>query len=200
VRRWWLVIALLLSVGINVGLLAAVAVRRLDSRGAMDRGRPGPPPDAGGGDALSRVVRLADHLGLEGEPRRRFIDLQARFFQDTLRLRLDMGEVHRELRRELVSRNPDPKQVDRLTRESARIHLALEQATTKNVLTTRETLDPRQERQYLRILSRLRPAGPMGLLGPGPGRRPPGEPGPRWRQRLQRRFPRDGEERPEGLP
>jgi Heavy-metal resistance len=196
VRRWWLVIALLLSVGINIGLLAAVIVRRLDVRAAGEKERPGPPEAGVSGDPLPRVVRLADHLELEGEPRRRFIDLQVRFFQETLRLRLEMGELRRELRRELVSRDPDPERVERLTRESSRIHLALEVATTRNVLATREILDPRQERQYLRILSRLRPAGPRGLLGPGPERRPP----PRWRQRLQRRFPRDGEEPPEGPP
>lgn len=198
-RRWWLVIALLLSVGINVGLLTAVIVRRLDVRSGMERGRPGGPLEAGvSGDPLPRVIRLADHLELEGEPRRRFIGLQVRFFQETLRLRLEMGEIRRELRRELVSRTPDVERVKRLTRESSRIHLALEAAMTKNVLATREILDPRQERQYLRILSRLRPAGPMGLLGSGPERRPPGEPGPRWRQRLPRRFPRDGGEPPEG--
>lgn len=199
-RRWWLVIALLLSVGVNVGLLASVAIRRLEIRQAGERERPGPPEVAASGDPLPRVVRLADHLGLEGEQRRRFIGLQARFFQETLRLRLEMGEIYRELRRELVSRNPDPERIDRLTQESARIHLALERATTKNVLATREVLDPRQERQYLRILSRLRPAGPMGLLGPGAGRRPPAGPGPRRGETFQRRFPRDVEDRPEGPP
>src|SRR3712207_7975542 len=39
-RRWWVVIALLLSLGVNLGLVAAVATRRIAARSAE-----GPPPE-----------------------------------------------------------------------------------------------------------------------------------------------------------
>ncbi len=119
-KRWWLVIVLLLSVGLNLGILAAIAARRA---------QPGPGPrDPRPAEALNpvadplpRLPRLADRLGLEGEERRRFIDIQWELFQKTGRLRLRRGEVHRELKRELTRGEPDRQRVDQLLRESARI-------------------------------------------------------------------------------
>ena len=80
--RWWLVIGLLLSVGLNVGILATIAARW-----------PGPPPPREGRppqegqnpanpnanpniDPVPRLGRLADRLKLEGDQRRKFLDLQ----------------------------------------------------------------------------------------------------------------------------
>ena len=180
-KRWWLVIALLLSVGVNLGLLAAVGARRLAPHPGPEPESPGPLPPGGAGPALTwdpviRVARLADFLELEGEERRRFIDLQLSFYQQTVKLRAEMGEAKRELRRELTSRRPDRERIDRLLERSARIHLGLEQALAGNVLASRELLDERQERRYMRLIGRLRPAGPLGLFSdrpprPGPGRR-----------------------------
>jgi heavy-metal resistance protein len=165
-RRWWLVIALLLSVGLNVGILAAIAARRAaEPPPAMDRG-PRPEMANPGGDPLPKLPRLADHLGLEGEERRKFLDIQWNLYQETSRLRLQLGEVHREIRRELTRPEPDRGQLDRLLNESARIYLALERSLIKNVLATRELLDSEQERQYMALIGRLRIAG-GGLGGPG---------------------------------
>jgi hypothetical protein len=183
VKRWWLAIALLLSVGINLGLLIAVGARRLAPHPGpeAEMESQGPPPRGGAGPALTgdpvtRVARLADFLELEGEERRRFIDLQLSFYQQTVKLRAEMGEAKRELRRELTSRRPDRQRIDRLLERSARIHLGLEQALAGNVLASRELLDERQELRYMRLIGRLRPAGPLGLFSdrpprPGPGRR-----------------------------
>lgn len=196
-KRWWLVIALLLSLGVNLGILAALAVRRPP--------RPGPeaPPPAGEQNLPDpnpegpppRVTRLADRLGLEGEQRRRFVDLQARFFADTVRLRTQQMEAYRALRRELTSREPDRTRIESLLQESARLHLALEQAMVRNVIASREVLDPGQERLYLEVLSRLRPPGarPGGLGAQDPRRRRP-----RWRPPWRPEGPGPG--RPQGRP
>src|SRR5215210_2496389 len=50
-------------------------------------------------DPLPRLPRFADRLGLEGEERRKFLDIQWSLFQETSRLRLRMGEVHPDPRR-----------------------------------------------------------------------------------------------------
>jgi len=185
VKRWWLVIALLLSVGVNVGILAAVATRRA-ARPDREMGReqpPLPPPGPGEGQPMPRGSRLADRLGLEGDQRRRFLDIQQRFFEEAVRLRLHLGETQRQVRRELIAAEPDRQRIDELLRASARDYLALEQALAKNVVDTREVLTPEQEEEFLRIVSRLRPEGPAGGLAPPQRRRLPFS-----RNRLRRRF------------
>ena len=97
-RRWWLVIALLLSVGLNVGILAAVATRRFGpggpgGQGAKQAGAANQPADP-----LPRLPQLANRLGLEGEERRKFLDIQWNLYQETSHLRLQLGETHRNLR------------------------------------------------------------------------------------------------------
>lgn len=163
-RRWWLAIALLLSLGVNLGILAVLLTHRAGPRAerpALEEPGPGRPGNQRfPGEPPPRVVRLADRLGLEGEQRRRFIALQRRFFVETVRLRTERAEIQRELRRELTAPEPDRERVQTLLRESARTVLALEQALAKNVMATRELLDPEQEELYLDIISRLRPQGP----------------------------------------
>jgi hypothetical protein len=201
-RRWWVTIALLLSVGVNVGLLAAVATRKLAARdrerplpGPMEPRPPGPSIQNPGEEPLPRVHRLADHLGLEGKERSRFLDLQRQFFEETLRVRMHLAETQREVRRELMADEPDRQRIDTLLKEAARDYLALERALAKNVVATRAVLSPAQEEEYLRIISRLRPQGPRGLgAQPPPRRRPP----PPWRDRD--RFPHDRGGFPEGEP
>lgn len=173
-RRWGLALALLLSLGVNIGILATLAVRHA---APPDRprpeeprpGTPGAPGTSGDIEEPPRVVRLADRLGLEGEQRRRFVRLQGGFFAETLRLRTEQAEAVRELRRELTTPAPDRRRIEELTRASARAHLALQQAMARNVLATREILEPEQERLFLDIISRLRP----GLDGGPRPRRPP---------------------------
>ena len=63
-KRWWLVIALLLSVGLNLGILGAiVAVRRAPQPGPREP-RPGAEAVNPAADPLPRLPRLADRLGL----------------------------------------------------------------------------------------------------------------------------------------
>jgi Heavy-metal resistance len=188
--RWWLVIALLLSVGLNVGILATIAARR-----------GGPPPEARaqkvppelanpGRDPLPLLPRLADRLGLEGEKRRKFLDSQWNLFQETSRLRLQLGEVHREIRREVTRDEPDRQRVEQLLAESSRIYLAMERSLVSNVLATREMLDADQQRQYMALIGRLRIAGGVGGglggpgLGPGAAQGPQGPAGQQMRRQM----------------
>jgi Spy/CpxP family protein refolding chaperone len=183
VKRWWLVIALLLSLGVNAGIVTALMVHRW-SPGSPERPaqkpaaeRPLPPPEGqgGGGEgAPQRVIRLADQLGLEGDQRRRFISVQGSFFAETLRLRTDQAETQRELRRALSAPSPDPARIQALLQESGRTFLSLEQALAKNVLDSRRLLNPAQERKFLKIIARMRPGngGLGGGQGQGQQRRP----------------------------
>ncbi len=165
-----MVIALLLSVGVNVGLVAAIVAGRFKAPAAAREERQPPP--------VERLQKLADRLGLEGEARRRFVAEQRSFFLDAARERRYLAAVNRELRAELVSPRPDPQRVDRLTAESSALYQTIERALAGNVLATRKLLDPGQERIYLQLIRQLRPG--RGPLAP-PGA-PPAAP---WRRGLE---------------
>jgi hypothetical protein len=197
VIRWWLVIGLLLSVGLNVGILAAVVARRAaaprPAAQAQGQGQgQGQGNPANANDPVPRLTRLADRLKLEGETRRKFIDIQWNLYQETTRLRLDLGEIHRSLRREMTLPNPDRPRVDALLADSSRTYLALEKSLVDNVFATRTLLGPEKEAEYLKIVGRLRLPNPgPGISNPtaGPNAKAPGEkPGlfERWRRRQQR--------------
>jgi hypothetical protein len=198
-RRWWLVIALLISVGLNLGILAAIGARRaatLAGKGArppLAAANPGDQPNA---DPVPRLTRLADRLKLDGEPRRRFLDIQWNLYQETTRQRLRLNEVHRDLKREMSRPTPDRQRVEALLNESARIYLGLERSLVNNVFATRDLLDPEQQEEYLKIISRLRVPGPgAGIGNPGAGPRRPG-PMEKMRQRRMRQERMENEGRP----
>jgi hypothetical protein len=207
VIRWWLVIGLLLSVGLNVGILAAVVARRAaapgrpaaQAQGGQGQGRTNPGNAANANDPVPRLTRLADRLKLEGETRRKFIDIQWNLYQETTRLRLDLGEIHRSLRKEMTLPNPDRPRVDALLADSSRTYLALEKSLVDNVFATRALLGPEKEAEYLKIVGRLRLPNPgPGIsnptAGPNPQSPPAEKPGlfERWRQRRQQRQQRRG--------
>ena len=171
-KRWWLVLALLLSLGVNVGILATIAVARLRPAAAQ---RAAQPP------AEKRLARLADRLGLSGEERHRFLVLQRQFFATTSRDRKRLQQVYREIRRELVSRQPDSVHLEQLLAESSQLYLKIEQSVTTNVLQTRQLLTPEHETVYLDLIGQMRP-------GQGPFS-PPNAPGPAWNRALREQPP-----------
>ena len=172
-RRWGLWIALLLSLGINLGILLTLAVGggeesppispavAVESPGWPD----GPPPPPGERRLLGH---LADRLGLEGQTRERFLDLQRRFFRHAVETRRQGRELQRELGRELVAEEPDRQRIDGLVEELAELRRALDRVLVATVLDTRELLEPGEEREYVAFIERLRER-----MGPGGRDRPP---------------------------
>lgn len=161
-RRWWLVIALVLSIGMNLGLLVALA---LSSPAIAQQQQRTMRPAAPG-----RVAQLADRLGLEGEVRQRFIQRQRQFFQETAGPRARLPEIRKEVRAELIRAHPDQARIDELLREGSDIFLRLERSVVANVLDSRRMLPPEAERRYVDLISRLQLEGPGQL-----GRLPPSE-------------------------
>jgi hypothetical protein len=130
-------------------------------------GPPGEPP----------LGRLADHLGLAGERRERFIALQRGFVRAHLEARAERARRGAALRQELMAEEPDRARIDELIAGLGETYLASERATAEVVLASRELLDDEQRRTYLRFLERLRHDGPHEgphdgpHEGPGPGGR-----------------------------
>ena len=187
--RWWLVIALLLSVGLNVGILAAIAARRA-APPAVKEGQPQQQAaNPNNADPVPRLGRLAARLQVAGDQRRKFLDIQWSLYQETTRQRLQLNEVHRELRRELTRPEPDRQRVEGLLNESSRIYLTLERSLVSNVFATRDLLGPEKEAEYLKIVGRLRIPNPgPGIGNPlGPQQQRPMGPLQRLRQRLKQR-------------
>jgi len=158
----WLWIALLLSVGVNLGVLATMGTHRLREPPPWDRGprEEGPP-----------VGRAADRLGLEGEKREAFIQVQRDFFGGMNAARAELEELRQELRRELTAENPDPAVVDILVEEMGQAYSRLDRVFVDNVLESREILDPAQESRYFEFLERIQRHGRPGHRRPeGPHR------------------------------
>ena len=162
----WLWIALLLSVGVNLGVLATIGTDRLREPAPWDRGsrEEGPP-----------VGRAADRLGLEGEKRDAFIQIQTDFFQGMKESRDELENLRSELRRELTVETPDRAEVDGLIEEMGQAYSRLDRVFVDNVLKSREILDPEQERRYLEFLERLHHRGRPGHRRPKDLPRPPGD-------------------------
>ena len=183
-RRWGLVIALLLSLGVNLGVLGTLAVHRLNPRErAEERGRErrwerGERERDGDGVPQQRLERLADRMELQGAARERFLVQQRQFFAATRRDRLGLRRVRADLRRQLIADQPDRARIAALAAEASRIYLSLEKAMAENVLATRELLGPEQEAAFLDFVARV-----------GPGRLDSrSEPGERPFRRRRHRF------------
>lgn len=160
-KRFWVVLALVLSLGVNVGLIGAALLReRMIDRFQREL--------APGGDP---GLRLADRLELAGETRTRFLAQQRRLADAVRELRPKIGELERRLRRELVAPAPDRARVEEISRALGEATLALDRAFIDNVLATREILDGRAERDFLRFVERF-PGARRALGGDRPPRRP----------------------------
>ena len=177
---------LLLSLGVNLGLLAAVGLQLWSDRRAPSVEEVVEEPAALETGALldeerfrvetapvrRRAAALADELGLEGERRDRFVAVQRRFLEGTWIERRRVLGLQLRLRRELGAPRPDQRTVDELIDQLAAARRELDRGLARTVFETRELLEPEEERLYLRFLDELRP-------GPGGGRRPFGQHLPR---------------------
>ena len=163
-KRGWIWVALLLSVGVNIGVLATIGVSRLRNKAQWERPRDeeGQPPFA----------RLANHLELEGEERERFMEIQQKLFRTTRQHQAVLQRLRGELRGEVTSDSPDPAKVDGLLTEVGALHMDLDRALVESVLATREILTPEQQQRYFHVLERMRDARRFGGREGGPTRRP----------------------------
>ena len=160
-KRSWLIVGLLLSVGINLGIVTVIGLSRIRGprqwEGRLEQSF-GP-----------RIERMAERLGLEGEQRQSFEAQQREFFEAFRELRMELEMTRRQLQGEVVSQQPDRERIDTLLRQSGELTAALERLFVDNVMISRQLLDRRQERLYFGFLDRLRRADEPR---PGPGRRP----------------------------
>jgi len=191
VKRWWLVVALLLSLGVNLGLVGAAIVRqRAIAAWTGERPPGGPEPGA----------RLAERLRLDDAQREQFLGIQRRLVERVRDERRELGRLRRVLRDELIAPEPDRDRIDRLVDEIAERQLALDRAFVDHVLESRELLDGEQLERYLFFLERFtaqrfgRPdEGPdprLGRPGERPGTRLPGDRGEGPRRPPPRDEPR----------
>ena len=162
-KQWWLAIALVLSIGTNVGVLAMLSILHSKAAPQQQAVRPGNP---------GQLHLLADRLGLQGEDRRRLLERQRRLLRDTALPRKRMGEIRLALRAELIAAKPNRARIDLLIREAGDTLMQLERMLTDCVLETRALLPPEAEKRYVELLSHLKLEGPGAL-----GRLPP----PFWR-------------------
>lgn len=164
--RGWIVVALLLSLGVNVGLVAVGLSRRAAVERVIEGPRERPPSEAFG-------RRLADRLDLDRERRERFLEIQHRLIDRTREERQGVAELRRELRGELLSPQPDRERIERLLGELGEREAAMNRAFVDNVLETRGALEGPELEAYLRFLDRFAPGGggPHGERRPGAWRR-----------------------------
>lgn len=173
-KRWGLIVALLLSVGLNVGVLATLAVTGRASPSTS----PGPEPTSTAGP----------RFGMPGDPAPAAVEAQRQFMRELAGERFAVEALRRELRMELVAESPDRERVARLLGELAQRSSALEQRFAEFVLATRSQLGPEDEQRYLEMLRRI---PELRERGPYPDRRWRGGPPP-WeheRRLRERRAP-----------
>lgn len=162
-RHVLLLLLLLLSIGINVGLLighwmSGTPEPRTSEPGtsetefAEDGSAKQVPP------RLERMIeRMADELLLTGAELERFLEIQRRFFRQSI----DQGEkarrARRALRQELFREQPERARAEALNAAIADAQRGVEEAFIANYFETRELLrSPEQRRLFFRFMVRVR--------------------------------------------
>ena len=150
-KRGWVWVLLLLSVGINIGILATIGVSKARTQARWERPRDGERP-------APPFERVANHLELEGVAREQFLEIQQNLFRTTRSHQEALHQLRAELRREVASRDPDPQKVDQLLSQIGALHMDLDRAMVESVLATKKILTPQQQRKYFQVLERVRDA------------------------------------------
>ncbi len=189
--KWWLLAFLMLSIGLNVGVLTTVAIQKKHDRKQLQD--PPKPSLERNRLAETRFNRLADALELEGPDREAFIQQQVLFAQEFEESRFHLRRAHAELRDLLVDPEADAATALKASEEAGRAYGEMDALLVKHVFKVRELLTPEQVSAYVRILNRIGPRV-KGQSQPGRGARPLAEEGVRARPR---RHP-EGMNRPKG--
>ena len=151
----WLWIVLAVSLGINVGILATLAVQgSRDDKGAEKADEP---------TLSDRTGPIADRLGLEGEDREKFMQLQRGLMESAQGNREELEGMRREVRKELREEDPDRERIDRLIDDMAEVSAVQEREFVETVMATREILDDEQQAMYMQFLAQLRARSGEGM-------------------------------------
>ena len=156
-KRLFLPLLLVLSLGVNIGLV-------VDQLAGSDR--PSDPEDvhATSDDdrqlpprLQKRLERMAGDLTLEGEARERFLELQRQFFARTIDHTERARSARRELRQVLLSEMPNRARAEELLSQAGAAQTAVEVAFVDNFFETRALLEsPEQIRRFQRFMRRVR--------------------------------------------
>jgi Spy/CpxP family protein refolding chaperone len=145
-KRRPIVLALLLSLGLNVGIIGTLLMKRSRAhrQAAFTAER-----------QLPKLDRIADRLDLRGTQRLRFVEAQRRFLATVHRETRLLNRERMELRRTLTSPEPDRQRVEELVSSTGDRAEALDRAFAENVLFVREILDGAPEQRYIRFLGQM---------------------------------------------
>ena len=155
-KRLFLPLLLVLSLGVNIGLVVdqlAGSDRPEDAQATSGEttDRPLPPR------LQRRLERMAGDLSLEGEARERFLELQRQFFARTIDSTEKARSARRELRQVLLSEMPNRARAEELLRQAGAAQTAVEVAFVDNFFETRALLEsPEQLRRFQRFMRRVR--------------------------------------------
>ena len=131
--------------------------------------------------APPRLLDLAERVGLAGEEKKKFIDLQLRLMVAVRDGRWRIQQLRREVHIGLLGAQPDRRRIETRLDEIAGLQLAMERKTAETVLASRGMLAGDGERVYLEFFQRMRLFGGASAqrpgLGPGAGPRRMPEPG-----------------------
>lgn len=161
-KRWWIVLLLLLSVGLNAGLLAQrrhekrEREARIEERQARAAERRGEREPQARPLADRLIARLVDKVGVQGENREKFIALQKDFFARTLATRERLRGSQKALRENLRSEKPDRPLADRQLAELAAAQEEIEAAFVDNYFAASALLDQDQQKRYREWIAEIR--------------------------------------------
>lgn len=147
-RRRWLVMALLVSLGMNLGLVLSALLAPTKARAAR------------GGASLAvetGVEKVADELGLTGAERRQFVERHRQFLDEARGPRERARRLRSELTQELFARPANQARIDELV-AALGVELArFESDTARLVLEVQQLLPAERHPAYRRFLAGMKP-------------------------------------------
>ncbi len=167
-KRWGLILLLLLSVGVNIGILSTLGVSRLRRPEPRDRAfrPPQPPPE---------VRSLPGRFGLDRAEAETFRELHRTFFEKTTEGQREAFRLRRELADELTSEAPERERLDEILDRIVANERAREEAFVELTMGARELLGGEGSEAYRRFVRQKMVRGPGPSDGPWRGRHGEGD-------------------------
>lgn len=156
-RRDWMVVALLLSLGLNLGLVLS---------SLLAHPKAGVPRAVAGGYGEG-LEPLADELGLAAEKRQAFLARHRQFFAAARAPRERLRELRAELTRELFLEPAERQRINELVAATGTELARFEEELALLVLDIRAMLPAEKQAIYRRFLERLESTGQGASQPPG---------------------------------